>query len=380
MESHQNSSGASSPGRICETDKPNDESVLLPGVQDWLKLTNWHDLQYRQEMLTQYRSDNLEEQKSGDQLGATTNMNLDFTQPTDNQSAGSTQAHLATTQHGAQHRRGSGSSGDRLSLVRKRPVSPDRHRRDEFDGYRDRDYPRTYHGSRGERASPSRFQPYPASRPRGHHGHVKDNSRDPYETREESKGGLMVDYQDKGREMSILRCPKAFHPGDTDKVRFFVMRSYSWAHVYNAQENGLWATQLHHAPTLSDAFKTCKYVVLFFAVNKSRSIQGYALMQSLPSVDNNHPAWWYDITWKISQPFKVDWLSTSTISIKYVQHLSNSLNENLSVTRSRDGSEIDARAGRQMLAILESHSIDHYKRAMRIGSGRADATRSKDRN
>lgn len=51
----------------------------------------------------------------------------------------------------------------------------------------------------------------------------------------------------------------------------------SWNHdnVVNAMRDGVWATQEKNEQMLTDAFKTCRHVVLLFSVNKSMAFQGY---------------------------------------------------------------------------------------------------------
>ena len=51
----------------------------------------------------------------------------------------------------------------------------------------------------------------------------------------------------------------------------------SWNHdnVVNAMRDGVWATQEKNEQMLTEAFKTCRHVVLLFSVNKSMAFQGY---------------------------------------------------------------------------------------------------------
>ncbi|OTA62193.1 YTH-domain-containing protein, partial [Hypoxylon sp. EC38] len=152
------------------------------------------------------------------------------------------------------------------------------------------------------------------------------------------------------------------------EVRFFVMRSYSWNHVYDSMDDGLWATQREQADMLSDAFSSGVTVVLFFAVNKSHGYQGYAVMTSLPSRDVPRPKWWYNVRWGISEPFEVEWMNTMHVSNTHVSHIFNRFNLNLPVTRARNCQEVNDSAGRQMVSVLESRALDEYKRAKRTGS------------
>lgn len=46
---------------------------------------------------------------------------------------------------------------------------------------------------------------------------------------------------------------------------------------------GTWATQKKNLDTLTEAYKTCRNVILFFSVNNSKAFQGY-VSRICPSV------------------------------------------------------------------------------------------------
>ncbi|KAI1772216.1 YT521-B-like domain-containing protein [Hypoxylon cercidicola] len=135
------------------------------------------------------------------------------------------------------------------------------------------------------------------------------------------------------------------------------MRSYSWENVYDCMDDGIWATQATNVAPLTEAFNTGKTVVLIFSVNKSHAFQGYAIMKTLPSSTTRRPRWWYNVAWNISEPFEVEWLCKTHVDNKHVHYINNPLNENLPVTRARDGQPVETNAGRHMVASIEKRAI-----------------------
>ncbi len=70
-----------------------------------------------------------------------------------------------------------------------------------------------------------------------------------------------------------------------------------------------------------------------------------ARMATAPSPDTPRPRWIKGIHWRSSPPFRVDWLSTTSVPFYYVGHLENRLNDNLPVLVGKDGQEIEKNAG-----------------------------------
>ncbi|KAI0168857.1 hypothetical protein GGR52DRAFT_552651 [Hypoxylon sp. FL1284] len=86
-------------------------------------------------------------------------------------------------------------------------------------------------------------------------------------------------------------------------------------------------------------------------------------MKSVPSVNTVRPRWWHDVTWNISEPFEVEWLCKVHVDNTHIQHISNSLSQDYSVIRARDGQQVDAQAGRRMIAIIESRALQRGRRS-----------------
>ncbi|KAI1387184.1 uncharacterized protein F4822DRAFT_276140 [Hypoxylon trugodes] len=91
-------------------------------------------------------------------------------------------------------------------------------------------------------------------------------------------------------------------------------------------------------------------------------------MRSGPSRAIRAPKWLREVRWNISDPFRVEWYNTITIDSDKVSHIMNRFNNFLSVTRSRNGQEINDGAGRDMLEILEACSQEQYRRAKETGT------------
>jgi len=184
------------------------------------------------------------------------------------------------------------------------------------------------------------------------------------------------------------------------ETRFFVLRSYNYANIYQAQKSGIWATQKINEDVFVDAFRVCANVVFFFGVNTGPfygyvslprlvvfSIVGQgqlvlrntgstsavsdldtssaacisdhpfpykqqAKMRSLPSVSTPQPTWYRNLKMPATDPFEIEWLSTAPCERHHVGHLRNTLNDDLPVTRSRDGQEISEAAGLEMIRIM----------------------------
>jgi hypothetical protein len=57
--------------------------------------------------------------------------------------------------------------------------------------------------------------------------------------------------------------------------RYFMVKSWNWDNVLQAQSDGLWVTQEQNESMYADAFRACRHVIFFFSVNNSKAFQGY---------------------------------------------------------------------------------------------------------
>ncbi|KAI1141223.1 YTH-domain-containing protein [Hypoxylon sp. FL0543] len=332
------------------------ESMLSPDLQDWLQMTDWHNVDYREKKLAQFRRPDIEEDQKGSVKlrSGTVKNNPDESQSTKTLSPEEIQTRPS--------RIAAVLSDNHISsyVPRGRSVSPTRIPSGDHARRRSRDYSRDYmpYSRRDfEQLRTPDESPPMARRPR--------LERPDYDDRPNRE--RVDDVRDLDREFMNLRAPKPLTLGERGKVRFFVMRSYSWDHVYQSMEDGLWATQREQADILSDAYSTGVTIVLFFAVNKSHGYQGYAIMKSPPSKEVRRPKWWRSVRWPISEPFEVEWMNTMHVNAIHVSNIYNRYNLNLPVTRARNCQEFNDSAGRQMVSVLESRAVENYKRAKRTG-------------
>ncbi len=109
--------------------------------------------------------------------------------------------------------------------------------------------------------------------------------------------------------------------------------------------------QTANAYTLQSAFKSSSNVILFL-VAKSKVIQGFVRMLSLPSTEIRPPKWMGTIRGKTTAPFKVEWFTTTAINDHKGKFISNSFTNNEPVTYGGDGQEINLAAGYKLFSAL----------------------------
>ncbi|EQK99632.1 YT521-B-like family protein [Ophiocordyceps sinensis CO18] len=136
-------------------------------------------------------------------------------------------------------------------------------------------------------------------------------------------------------------------------TRFFLVKCFDSANIYMSQRDGLWATQAKNGIIFTEAFAECQSVVLFFSINKSRAFQGFARMTSAPDATLPKPDWISKINLSaVTEPFRIEWISTAETEFDSVGDLKNPLNEFRSVVVGRDGQEYSPDCGRKMMALL----------------------------
>ncbi|KAK0672037.1 YT521-B-like domain-containing protein [Cercophora samala] len=139
--------------------------------------------------------------------------------------------------------------------------------------------------------------------------------------------------------------------GDT---RFFIVKSFNEQNVKQCMEDNIWTTQAKNSATFTEAFKQCKNVILFFSINQSGHFQGYARMTSAPSRKIPSPWWMKSLPWGTSEPFRLEWLSTTPLEFGRVRRMTNPLNEGLPVFVGKDGQEIEISVGHDLLNEMDS--------------------------
>ncbi|KAL9038985.1 MAG: hypothetical protein Q9180_002801 [Flavoplaca navasiana] len=138
--------------------------------------------------------------------------------------------------------------------------------------------------------------------------------------------------------------------GDT---RYFIIKSWNVENVEAAQRECIWATQPHNLGNLTEAFNTCRNVILVFSVNNSRAFQGYARMLTLPSPSIPAPSWQSALLWPSTDPFRIQWLTVAETRFNRVGHLKNKCNDGQPVLVGRDGQEIEGVVGRKLCEVID---------------------------
>ncbi|KAG9690827.1 hypothetical protein KCU95_g7484, partial [Aureobasidium melanogenum] len=145
--------------------------------------------------------------------------------------------------------------------------------------------------------------------------------------------------------------------------RFFIIKSWNMQNVIDAQGDGVWATQEKNTRLFTDAFHTCRSVVLLFSVNKSMAFQGAAVMTSPPSPTVPQPLFCQKLKWPCSPPFRIRWLCTTPVHFKFVGHLRNTLNpgddgQPHAVLVGKDGQEVNTSTGQGVVEILRQTDLE----------------------
>lgn len=210
-----------------------------------------------------------------------------------------------------------------------------------------------------------RFSPRPRSRDRSDFDKFDGRIYDRYDNRNhrgddssffDNRRGDKAPRTQSPRRPRDLTCFEHFNTGEQGDTRFFVLKSFNNENLEKAMNDGIWVTQTSNEETFTKAFETCRNVIFFFSVNKSKAFQGYALMTSLPSADITKASWMNNINWQTSPPFRLRWLSKVTVPFSRIGHLKNSLNENLPVLIAKDGQEVEEDCGRALLREMESYA------------------------
>lgn len=136
-------------------------------------------------------------------------------------------------------------------------------------------------------------------------------------------------------------------------ARYFMIKSWNAENVEIAKRDGTWATQQKNLGMLTEAYNTCRHVILFFSVNNSRAFQGYARMASAPG-DAPTPSWAKQLIWESTPPFYIEWISTNETRFNRCGQLKNALNEGQAVLVGRDGQEIEQKCGRGLCELIDN--------------------------
>jgi hypothetical protein len=116
--------------------------------------------------------------------------------------------------------------------------------------------------------------------------------------------------------MNFIRNPTSFsnytnpelnpHFGILNKAKFYIIKSSNFENVQISQNLNKWATSKLNQKKILDNFKS-NFIILIFSVNKSRCIQGYALVLSnITEIETD--IWILDKKFELGGSFDVKWL------------------------------------------------------------------------
>ncbi|XP_061836673.2 3'-5' RNA helicase YTHDC2 isoform X1 [Nerophis lumbriciformis] len=134
-------------------------------------------------------------------------------------------------------------------------------------------------------------------------------------------------------------------------VRYFIMKSNTMRNIDISQQKGIWSTVPSNETNLTKALQDNE-VILIFSVQGSGHFQGYARMSSTVRHTNSQD-WGF---MGLGGVFNVEWICKKSLPFRSTQHITNSLTDNKKVQISRDGQELDTKAGRQLLSLWERNS------------------------
>ncbi|EZG50653.1 YT521-B-like domain protein [Gregarina niphandrodes] len=140
----------------------------------------------------------------------------------------------------------------------------------------------------------------------------------------------------------LIRCSK--------DVCYFLIKSFQVDHIEISQRHGVWATTSRNEKTLSQSFRTHRYVVLVFSVNGSGKFYGYGIMTSEPGKASGAYFGRGGFNGKL---FNLEWISKLELPFRLFDNLTNSLNDYKQVKVGRDGQPLSLECGHQLLDIYQ---------------------------
>lgn len=127
--------------------------------------------------------------------------------------------------------------------------------------------------------------------------------------------------------------------------------------IYISVRDGIWATTPRNEDKLNEAFRNSERVTLIFSVNNSRNFQGYATMTS--HIDPTQSTVWLQpdgVQNFRGSMFHVRWERRIDLHFSATANITNPLNDNMPVKRSRDCQELPADVGRRLCLLFDQPS------------------------
>ena len=144
---------------------------------------------------------------------------------------------------------------------------------------------------------------------------------------------------------------RSFRPPSVS-ARFFIIKSYNHQNIGQSISTGVWATQAHNECKLAQAFGDGDgEVLLVFSVNGSGHFQGYARMET--PIGRAKGRWTGDAG-ALGGTFGIQWECLYDLPFSATSHMCNPLNEGKPIKISRDGTELPADIGVQLVNLFEA--------------------------
>jgi hypothetical protein len=141
-------------------------------------------------------------------------------------------------------------------------------------------------------------------------------------------------------------CINNLHLPFFENSRFFIVKSFNKENLEISQLHNEWATTVNNQQKLNSAFKEGN-VILIFSVNRSGLFQGYAIMKSYIT-ENVSKIWSNEMSLKLGGSFEIQWLCSCELPFSKIKHLTNPLNNNETLIKSRDTQELPNDLGIQI--------------------------------
>ena len=130
-----------------------------------------------------------------------------------------------------------------------------------------------------------------------------------------------------------------------------MIRSSNYENIMISRQHSEWATTKSNEGRLNAAYHSINHVFLIFSVSKMTEFKGFARMTSPSSKNSGH--WRNTETIKLGGCFKIQWITTASLSFQRIKNLTNSYNNNEPVKNSRDCTELDPLVGREVCKLFE---------------------------
>ncbi|KAK2196631.1 bifunctional Zinc finger [Babesia duncani] len=126
---------------------------------------------------------------------------------------------------------------------------------------------------------------------------------------------------------------------NNSNTKCFIIKCNNMMNIYYSICYGIWATGPANTAKFRNAFINYDHVLLIFSGNESGGFQGYARMMTQP-ISGLYKGVWGKISNKLGDNFRVKWIKQCSVDFDKLRRLTNPLNNNCPLKKSRDGTEL----------------------------------------